>query len=252
MKTLEDKTCIVTGADTEIGGECAIKLAHAGGKIILLGENEAKLLKNTESIKESGGKAEFFAFDRWSWEKIKESVEFAVEKFGNPDVLVNYFSLSLEKPLESTGEEEWAQIISHNLGNYFAFVRETISYMKMSGGGSIINISSIQAARGVHHQSACSTAQGGIQSLTRSAAVEYASHNIRVNSVLMGIIKTEEYRRQRSTREPEFEKKILRHIPAGRLGKPQEVASTVLFLAGENASYITGASIPVDGGYCIN
>lgn len=251
MRGIAGKVCIITGGGTGIGKACAIRFASEGAKVVVCGRREEKLKQTVSEIKNNGGESAYLACDLTVEDSVKKLIDFTSDTFGPVKILINNAGDHTEAPLEKTDLEFYNRIIQSNLTTCFLCCKYSIPLMADSGGGSVVNISSATAIRGSLSNSAYSAAKGGILSLTYSLAAEFAPGDVRVNAVIPGVIKTEHYRKFRLQREPGYEKKILRHIPTRRLGEPDEVASVVLFLASSEASYITGAALPVDGGYCI-
>ncbi len=247
---LKDKVCIITGGGTGIGKACAIRLAQEGCKILICGRREHPLKETVSEIKNIGGESTYFTGDLSVEENVEKMASYIVEKWGIPKILINNAGNHLEAPLEETNEEKWNLILNSNLKTTFLCCKKIMPLMAKAEGGSVVNIASALALRGSPGNSLYSASKGGVISLTRSLAIEYAPFDVRVNAVIPGVIKTEHYKQYRTKKEPGYERKILRHIPLGRLGNPSEVANAVLFLASENSSYITGSEIFVDGGYC--
>lgn len=249
MNGLEGKTAIVNGGFDEIGVACAKRLADNGAKVILTALEEERSRLNKEKLPEQKGVVEHYTLQEISENEIEEFLQYVEKKVGLPSILINNAAILREEALHKTHPESIDSLIDQNLKFYIDFLRLAIPLMVRSGSGSVVNISSVQGIRGRPLRTVFGAAMGGMISLTRGAAVEYANSEIRFNTIVSGIIKTDEYKKVRAKSEPEFERKLIRHIPMGRLGKPSEIAALATFLSGPDSSYITGAVIPVDGGF---
>jgi len=244
MSSIKGKICIITGDGDEIQKACAEKISAAGGLVV------SAVIKKEPEWEAPAGIALFYS-DLTTKEGVKAVLNFTVKTFSPPSILINCPAGDSFGLPEKTDLADWQSEISLNLSRYFLCCMGVLPSMTEAGEGSIINIIKIDAAKSIAESTASSSAGGGVISLGRSLVADYAASHIRINTILMGMIKTNKYRSLRLKKEPEYEKKLLRHIPQGRLGRPEEVASLALFLAGDDSSYINGAVIPVDGGYCI-
>jgi NAD(P)-dependent dehydrogenase (short-subunit alcohol dehydrogenase family) len=182
------------------------------------------------------------------WQKVMNIVE---KTFGSLDILFNNAGTNLFKPAVEIAEEEWDRIITLNLKGVFFGAKHALTMMLKAGGGSIVNTSSTTALIGLPKMSVYSASKGGIAALTRQLAVDYAPHNIRVNCVCPGVTLTPLVQREMDLGLATAD--VLTHgIPMARFGKPSEIAAAVLFLASDDASYVTGISLVVDGGRTIH
>jgi NAD(P)-dependent dehydrogenase (short-subunit alcohol dehydrogenase family) len=247
MEGLKNKVCIILGGASEIAGACAVRLASEGVGILLADYSEDGLVANKQLI--DSGKVEYFVIRNFDEDSLKDLYKYTRDKLGEPSILINDNTVYGINPSGEINTEYRQLDMFERLKNLYDYHNFFISRFKESGGGSIINILSIQALRGLPEDGAFSALQGGILSLTKNLSAQYAPDDIRINSILAGFIKTEEYRKSRLNKEPEYEKKLIRHIPLKRLGTPEEVSGLATFLASDEASYISGAVIPVDGGY---
>jgi NAD(P)-dependent dehydrogenase (short-subunit alcohol dehydrogenase family) len=250
MNGLEGKVCIVAGGGGGIGLACARRLAREKAAVVIAGRDGAKLAQAIKLIREEGGRGEFFLLPAADARGAESLVRFTREKLGLPRVLVVSGGAFHEGRLHDLTDAQWEETVESSMGAYFNYCRAVIPAMMEAGGGSVVCISSVRALRGHPGCGPFSAAKGGVISLTIQASVEYAPSDIRFNAVVPGFIKTDTYRKIRQESEPEFEKKLLRHIPMGRIGRVEEVAAMAAFLASDEASYVTGTVIPVDGGYC--
>ncbi|MFP4496946.1 MAG: SDR family NAD(P)-dependent oxidoreductase [Vulcanimicrobiota bacterium] len=251
MSELAEKICVINSAGSDIGLECAFSLARMGATIFLVNKENNELQKKIEQAQKENHKISLLTLENYNDKEVTKVFDQIKKQAGPAGILVNSYFNYDEKQFQALSLEQWHKILEENLTPYYLFSRAIIPHMKELGEGVIINISSILALRGIPGRAGYSAARGGVQSLTRALAVELAPLEIRVNNIIPGYIKTEQYKKFRLNKDPGYEKKLLRHIPMGRLGKPGEVSRVVSFLAGPESSYITGASIPVDGGYCI-
>ena len=196
-------------------------------------------------IKESGGEAIFVKADVSKAEDVKKMIKTAVDTYGRLDVLYNNAGIAGEiGPTVDCTEENWEKVIAIDLKGIWLGMKYAIPEMIKGGGGAIINTGSLTADRGVPYRAPYTAAKGGVVSLSRAVAVEYAKQNIRVNAINPGIIAT-----PMTLAQPEEDKKrFLAAIPQGRFGEPEEVAEVALLLASDGCSHITGQALVVDGG----
>jgi NAD(P)-dependent dehydrogenase (short-subunit alcohol dehydrogenase family) len=246
MKRLQDKVAIVTGAAGGIGKAIAILFAQNGAKVLATDNQEDKL-ESWVRLEIIGGKSiEYIAHDvtsRASWER---AVNKAIELYGKIDILVNDAGVySHGQNMDNTTEATWNKVISINLTGPFIGTQLCIPHMRSSGGGAIVNVSSIAALVG-GNGAAYSASKAGITLLTKDNAVELAKDNIRVNSVHPGGVMTPMTEFIETI--PDSEQLIRNMCPMQRMATPEEIAQGVLFLASDEASYITGAELVMDGG----
>lgn len=242
MISLDGKVAIVTGASRGQGEAEARMFAQHGAAVLVcdLLEDEGRVV--SDSIRESGGVAEFIRHDvssKTSWEQVITYVE---TWKGRLDILVNNAGAINRTTIEDTDLANWEKIIGVNLTSAFLGIKEATPLMRKSGGGSIVNISSNSAFFG-HNDPAYSSSKWGLRGLTRCAAMEFVKDNIRVNSVCPGLILT-------GLNEHEAHlTPMINMTPMGRSGQPEEIAQLVLFLASEASSFITGEDFTADGGF---
>ena len=243
---LKDKVAIITGASSGIGRSVALMFAREGAKLVLTDIDEENGKKLVDKINAEGGDSIFLKADTASPEDAEKSVDLTMEKFGRLDISVN--NAGIGGPQAPVGEypiDGWQKVININLSGVFYGMRFQIPAMLKSGGGSIVNVASILGSAGTANSGAYVAAKHGVIGLTKSAAIEYASKGIRVNSVGPGYIKTPLLS---SLAQPVLDHLVALH-PIGRLGEADEVAQVILWLAGDKASFVTGSYYPVDGGY---
>jgi len=243
---LEGKVALITGAGSGIGESTALLFAKEGAKVVLSDINEEEGNRVLEEIKKNNGKGVFIKADTSKPLDSQKSVEMAVGKFGRLDIAVN--NAGIGGAMAPVGEyeiEEWNKVIAINLSGVFYGMRYQIPAMLKNVSGSIINVASILGSAGFAKSSAYVAAKHGVVGLTKSAALEYSSQGIRVNSVGPGFIRTPLI----EDLEKEQLDQIVALHPIGRLGEAGEVAQLFLWLAGDRSSFATGAYYPVDGGY---
>jgi 3-oxoacyl-[acyl-carrier protein] reductase len=246
MSLLAGQFAVVTGASRGIGRAIALELAEQGaGVIVNYRSNGEQADEVATSIRAAGGKAETFKADVSSETEVKALIDFSIRTFGRLDILICNAGIVRDQLLGAMKLEEWESVMHVNLRGVFLSIREAIPYMLSQRSGCIVLLSSIAAERGGHGHANYVASKGAINSLTKSMAVELAPRNIRVNAVAPGIIVTDMTRRIRSYSPDDLKKQI----PLSRLGKPEEVARAVRFLASPDASYITGQVLSVTGGF---
>lgn len=249
MERLKGKVAIITGAASGMGAEEAKLFTQEGAHVLLADIQEEKLKEVTEGITRAGGKASYAVLDVTSEESWATAVKKAVNDFGKIDILINNAGISGPNTTfaESTFDD-FNKIIAINLNGQYLGIKAVLPHLKKNGSGAVVNISSIAGfiAFPTAHP-AYSASKGGSRLLTKSVAADLAKDNIRVNSIHPGLIETP--MTQYITSDAESKKATLAAIPLGRTAKAIEVAKAVLFLASDDASYITGTELIVDGGY---
>jgi NAD(P)-dependent dehydrogenase (short-subunit alcohol dehydrogenase family) len=247
MKMLENKVAIVTGAGSGIGKAIAILYAAEGAKVVVTDVDEQGGSATVTEIKSAGGHAIFFKADTSKPEDSENTVKAAVTTFGGLHIAVNNAGIAGPiSPLADYPIDGWNKVISINLSGVFYGMRYQIPALLASGGGSIVNMASILGKVGTQGSSAYVSAKHGVVGLTEAAAIEYAQHNIRINSIGPGYIVTPLL--TNALDEPTT-KYIAGLHPMNRLGTAEEVAHLALFLNSDKASFITGSYYNVDGGY---
>jgi len=243
---LKDKVSLITGASNGMGAAEARLFSNEGSHVILADIQDVLGQKLVEEITQSGGSAEYFHLDvteESNWEKL---MQYLKSEFGKLDVLVNNAGISASSP-DLLDIEIFDNVIKVNTRGVFLGMKYCLGLMSDNGAGSIVNISSISGMVGQSYvHMGYNASKGAVRIMTKSAAVQYAEKGIRVNSVHPGIMPP--MVTSVGTADPETRKIMLEDVPMNRVGLVGEVANAVLFLASEEASYITGAELPVDGG----
>ena len=244
---LKDKVAIVSGGASGMGQSEAMLFAREGAKVIVADVLETEGRQTADKITAGGGQAKFVKLDVTSEANWQSTVEAAVSAFGKLDVLVNNAGISGTFDPDMLSTTAWDKLMDVNAKGVFLGMKTGIAAMQKTGGGSIVNISSISGFVGqnaVHM--AYNASKGAVRIMTKTAAVQYAKDGIRVNSVHPGVMPP--MRTSQASADPEWRAKMLRVIPLKREGRVDEVANAVLFLASDDASYITGTELVVDGG----
>jgi len=245
---LDGKVALITGAASGMGASMARRFAGEGAKVVVadLLDDEGKQV--VADITKANGAAIFCHLDVSSEAEWQAVVDAALAEYGKLDILVNDAGLSGSAVEDLFDTAAWDLLMSVNARGAFLGMKFAIPVMKAAGGGSIVNISSISGVTGQNQiHVGYNASKGAIRTLTKAAAVQHGADNIRVNSVHPGLMPP--MRSSGRTADPGVRARMLRQVPMGRAGRPEEVANAVLFLASDEASYITGAELYVDGGY---
>ncbi len=246
MNRLDGRVALVTGAASGIGKATARRLAEEGAAVLLTDVNEAGVAVAAE-LRESGARVEFARHDVTSESDWEAAVARAAELFGGLDVLVNNAGMGDLLPIEETTLADWERTIAIDQTGVFLGMKIAAPLLKASGHGSVINISSIFGTSGGFGTSpAYHAAKGAVRTLTKNVALHWATEGVRVNSVHPGFIDTPILDGARGT---PFEQAMLDLTPMGRLGRPEEIAAGVAYLASDDATFVTGLELYIDGGY---
>lgn len=247
----KDKVVIITGSTSGIGKAIALRFAESGAITVISGRREAEGKKVESEIISKGGKCLFVPTDVSKEDEVKTLINQTVSKFGKLNIAVNSAGVSGELlPVAEYPLDVWNQVISVNLTGVFLSMKYEIPEIIKQGGGVVLNISSALGLRGKEQVSAYSSSKHGVIGLTKCAALEYGKFGIRVNAACFGGIETEMDQEfyKKSENPEQLKKERLRSYALGRMGNVDEVANTSLWLCSEEASFITGAAIPIDGG----
>jgi len=245
---LKGKTAVVTGAASGIGKAIALAYAREGARVVTADINVDGGEEIVRQIEGLGGGAIFVETDVSESEHVRRLVETTVERFGGLDIMVNNAGIEVFERLADTDELVWDRVISINLRGVFLGTKYAVPEM-LQGGGVIINMASVAGIVGVGGLAAYNAAKGGVVLLTKNTAMDYGSRNIRANCICPGFIATPMVEAIMSMPGAEaVNEKIIGLCPAGRLGKPEEVAGCAVFLASDESSFINGHALVVDGG----
>ena len=245
---LSNKTAIVTGASQGIGETIAIEMAKSGATVFCLARNKEALDTTIKKITENGGKATAFSCDISNNDDFKSIILNILKEYGSIDILVNNAGITKDNLLMRMSDDQWDDVLNINLKGSFTCIRSVIKHMMKKKFGRIINITSIVGITGNAGQANYAASKSGLIGLTKSIAKEVASRGITANCVAPGWIETS-MTDQLST---EVKNKFLSQIPTGKIGQSKDIANAVIFLASDEAEYITGQTITVDGGRIIN
>ncbi|NPU94232.1 MAG: 3-oxoacyl-ACP reductase FabG [Gammaproteobacteria bacterium] len=242
--SLENKVALVTGATRGIGKAIAEALLKLGATVVGTATSEEGAQRISDYIQAAGGKGRGYCLNVTDAANVEQVLGSIQENFGTPLILVNNAGITRDNLMLRMKDEEWDQVLETNLTSVYRMSKAVLRGMTKARWGRIVNISSVVGSMGNAGQANYSAAKAGMEGFTRSLAREIGSRGITVNAVAPGFIDTD------MTKElPEAHKQaLLAQIPAGRLGQPQEIADAVCFLAREESGYITGATIPVNGG----
>jgi dihydroanticapsin dehydrogenase len=246
----KDKVAVVTGATTGIGRETAVLFGQEGARVVVSGRRSDQGKETVARVKEAGGEALFVQGDVRKADDARRLADTALKEFGRIDVLCNNAGVSVVKPFHEYTEEEYDTIMDTNLKGVFLCSKYAVPAMIKQGGGAIVNTASVWSHTAYPGWSIYCASKGGVLMLTRAMAVDLAPYQIRVNCVCPGALYTEITQKAvASTPDPAKTKKIFEDIhPLRRMGEPAEIAKAVLFLASEDASWISGADLSIDGG----
>jgi 2-deoxy-D-gluconate 3-dehydrogenase len=245
---LSGRLAVVTGGNGGIGLGMARGLAAAGATVMLAARNAEKGEVAVASLIACGAKSAFIAFDVADEGSCRAMIDETVGRFGRLDILVNNAGTSIRKPPESYTAAEWHAVLDTNLTGALFCSQAAYPAMKQAGVGKIINIGSMYSIFGTSYGAAYAASKGALVQLTKSLAIAWAKDNIQVNAVLPGWIDTELTRGARR-HVAELHDRVLARTPAGRWGVPEDLAGIAVFLAAPASDFVTGAAIPVDGGY---
>lgn len=250
MTTSTEKVALVTGSAMGIGLACAEAFAKAGYITILADIKEPR--SQIESLVAQGYKAVFYGCDVSNTRTVKEMIEWIAATYGHLDAALNNAGIQTpQRPMAEITDDEFDRTVAVDLKGVWNCMRYEILQMLRQGGGAIVNTSSQGGVTGFPGQAAYIACKHAVIGLTRTAAIDYAAKHIRINAVCPGVIHTP-MAEELMSRNPQLEAELVRDIPAGRLGKPEEIANAVLWLCGPQASFVDGHALLVDGAFSIH
>ena len=241
---LKDKTAIITGGGTGIGLATARAFCQEGAKVILFGRRKEKLEKAVEKL---GGSAIIVQGDMTNNNDLDQLINETLHNFQKIDILVNNAGLFNSSPLHEISDSQWDEIMDINIRSVFQLTRRVLPAMLSQKYGNIIHISSILGLIAVPQVAAYNVSKGALNQFSRSIAVEYGSSGIRSNSICPGLIATD--MTADLMKDADLMKEWSKEYPIGRFGKPEDVANACLYLASDESSFVTGITLPVDGGF---
>jgi 3-oxoacyl-[acyl-carrier protein] reductase len=241
---LEGRVALVTGASQGIGHACALALARHGAQVAVAARNREKLDELVAEIAQAGGKASAFIIDVGEEEQVKAGIKSALAQLGKIDILINNAGITRDQLVMRMKRPDWDAVLNTNLTSAYLCIQQVIPSMLKQRWGRIINITSVFGQMGQAGQANYAASKAGLIGLTMAMARELASRNITCNAVAPGFIETN----MTAALSEEFRQTAVKSIPLGRVGSPEDVASAVSFLASEEASYITGHVLNVNGG----
>lgn len=248
----ENKVCLVTGAGSGIGAAAALAFAKEGATVIAADINEEAAKETVNKIRKIKGKAIFIKVNIAQQSEVKKMVTLAVKRFGQLDCAVNCAGIAGKHtlPVHEYPEDDWVNMININLIGTYYCVKEQIKQMLQNGGGNIVNVASAAGLVAQPFNSPYATSKFGVVGLTRTAAKEYATQNIRINAVCPTAIETPMimHGRRKLAENPEALESAKNYQAMKRMGQPEEVADVILWLCSNESSFITGHAMPVDGG----
>jgi 3-oxoacyl-[acyl-carrier protein] reductase len=242
--SLSGRVALVTGASQGIGRACALRLAASGATVAVAARNQEKLAELVQQIQASGGKASAFTVDVGEEEQVKTTFKTALGQLGKIDILVNNAGITRDQLVMRMKRADWDSVLNTNLTSAYLCIQQVIGSMLKQRWGRIINITSIFGQMGQAGQANYAASKAGLIGLSMAIAREVGSRNITCNAVAPGFIETA----MTSGFTDDFKQNALKNIPLGRIGTPEDVANAVAFLASEEASYITGHVLSVNGG----
>ena len=247
---LTGKVAIITGGNGGIGLGMARGLARAGASIVIAGRNKDKSKEAVREIEALGAEALAISVNVTDTSSVAAMVQATLKQFGRIDILINNAGMSVRQPAHVISLEDWNTVIDTNLTSAFICSKAVYPAMKDAGGGKIINIGSMMSIFGASFAPAYAASKGGIVQFTKSIALSWAADNIQANAILPGWIDTALTLKARE-QVPGLNENVLTRTPAKRWGNIDDLAGTAVFLASSASDFVTGTSIPVDGGYSV-
>lgn len=250
MGRLADKVCVITGAGSGIGRAAALLFAGEGAKVVAADVNPSASAETARVIEKIGGEARAVDVDVSNAASVQWMLQKTVEAYGRLDVLVNNAGYGFAATVEQTEEADWDRLMAVNLKGVFLGCKYAIPLMRRQGGGVIVNTASVVAVVGIENRAAYCASKGGVAALTRAMALDHVRDGIRINCVAPGTIETPYFTDifAKSADPQTLRKGLEQRHPMERLGKPEEIAYAMLFLASDDSSFCTGSTLVVDGG----
>jgi NAD(P)-dependent dehydrogenase (short-subunit alcohol dehydrogenase family) len=247
---LTGKVALITGGGTGIGRACAVQFAKEGAKVAIVGRRLEMVTAAADSISKSGAEAFALQCDVTRADQIENVLQSIAKEFGPLTTLVNSAGVFFAGNAEQTSEEKWDLLMNINLKGTFLVSRAAVPRLRHSGGGSIVNIGSVYGVVGSKQRAAYAASKGGVTMLTRAMALDHAHENIRVNCICPSLVETEIARElfSRAPNPEEARRQRVSLIPMGRAAAPEEIAHLAAYLASDESSWVTGATLPIDGG----
>jgi len=249
---LHDKTCLVTGGGSGLGRAIAERFAGEGARVAVIGRHPESLQSTVAAITEAGGEAAAVVGDISVPEEAVGTVAEAMAQWGQIDIFVNNAGVVDRQTCTEASVDDWDRVMNINLRAVFVMCKAVIPHMIENGGGAIVNIASISAVRGQSNACSYSASKAGMINFARTIANDYGRFGVRANNILPGLVETELSRSRLQPGETWDEvmaENFIPHYPLGRVGQPIDIANAALFLASDEAAWITGVDLVVDGGY---
>jgi NAD(P)-dependent dehydrogenase (short-subunit alcohol dehydrogenase family) len=247
MFELTGKVAFITGASRGFGQAIATKLASAGADLVLFARTEEGLKETERLVQDIGRRVLTCVGDVTKPEDVTAAIKKAVDLFGKLDILINNAGIIVRRPIDELTDDDWFSVINTNLSGPFYCTRAAVPFMKQQKWGRIINVSSMMGLVALPERVTYSTSKTGIIGMTKSLALELAQYNITVNAIAPGPFLTELNHQAKGN--PTVNQFYMERTPLGRWGDSQEVGSLVLYLASDEAAFITGSVVPIDGGW---
>ena len=244
---LENKVALITGGARGIGASQAKLFAREGAKVVIADVLDAEGRQTEAEINETGGECLFVRLDVTDETNWQDAIAATVARFGKLDILVNNAGIYIGGRVEDTSVETWDQLFGVNAKGVFLGTKYAIPEMRSAGGGSIINVSSVMGIVGSMYSAAYNASKGAARLLTKAAAIQYAKEGIRVNSIHPGVTDTPMV--SEVVKDETFQRIRLARNPISRLGQPEDIAYGTLYLASDEASFVTGTELVIDGGW---
>jgi meso-butanediol dehydrogenase / (S,S)-butanediol dehydrogenase / diacetyl reductase len=241
---LSNKVAIVTGGGSGIGLAIATAFVREGAQVVICGRDRKKL---DAAAKQLGASCVAVSADVSDAEEIKTLVDATLQSFQRINVLVNNAGVLLAGTAESLSEDDWDQTFNINVRGLWLLSRAVLPHMRAAGGGSIINMASVLSLTGARNRVAYAASKGAVLQMTKAMALDHAAENIRVNCICPGMVETEMIAQFIQDEAAKQQRRAMH--PAGRFGRPEDIAGAAVLLASDESSWITGAAFPVDGGY---